>query len=99
MIPETVNHQNVLELMRSGFRLQASSKTDIQPAFWMGYCAKKQHTIYTHVVINVRIVAVIEQRSLVDLLGLLCTVQFKQNVSSVDVGLSVVSTHADSLSV
>lgn len=99
MIPGNVNHQNVLELVRSGFRLQASCKTDIQPAYWMGYCAMKQHIIYTHIIINVRIVAVVEQRSLVDLLGLLCTVQFKQNVSSVDVGLSVVSTHADSLSV
>ena len=99
MIQGTVNHQNVLELVRSGFRLQASCKTDIQSACAVGYHAMKQYITYTHIVIYVRIVAVIEQRSLVDFLGLLCTVQFKQNVSSVDVGLCVVSTHANSLSV
>lgn len=67
---------------------------------WMSRCCTLQpYAKYAHIIIYIGIVAVIEERSFVDLLSLLGAVQFKQNVSSVNVGLGVVSTHADSLSI
>lgn len=53
----------------------------------------------THVVVDVRVVAVVEKCPLVNLLGLLGTVELQQDIATVDVGLSIVSSHADGLPV
>lgn len=53
----------------------------------------------TYVVVDVWVVAVVEKCPLVNLLGLLGTVELQQDIATVDVGLSIVSSHADGLPV
>lgn len=51
----------------------------------------------THVIVNVRIGAVIKQGSFVHLLRLLGAIELDEDIASVDVGLRVVAPHGDGL--
>lgn len=53
----------------------------------------------TYIVINVRIIAVVEQSTLVNLLSLLGTIKFDENIAAIYVSLSVIGSHAYRLSV